>query len=77
MYLPKDIFYSQDLLESVQRTLEIGRSARENRTQNGAGPSAPQIVQLGGNDPDSLVKAARALADYADGFDLNIGERLV
>ncbi|WFD38304.1 tRNA-dihydrouridine(16/17) synthase [NAD(P)(+)] [Malassezia japonica] len=58
--------------EGLVRALEIGRAAPENRDVV-SGEPARQIVQLAGDDGVALAAAARRLAPYADGFDVNLG----
>ncbi|WFD42659.1 tRNA-dihydrouridine(16/17) synthase [NAD(P)(+)] [Malassezia psittaci] len=58
--------------EQLIQALQLGREAPENRDRV-TGEVAPQIVQLASDDTDALVRAARRIAPYADGIDLNLG----
>lgn len=71
MYTVPDLD-DQETWEGLVRALEIGRGAPENRDVV-SGEPAPQIVQLAGDDAEALAAAARRLAPYADGFDVNLG----
>ncbi|PWN49260.1 FMN-linked oxidoreductase [Violaceomyces palustris] len=98
MYHTDAILNDRDALETLLKSLEVGRTASENlcklspaplliprkvggeESEEGNGPMrssaasfCPQIVQLAGNDPESLVKAARKVEHLADGIDLNLG----
>jgi len=77
MYLASDLNSDRDLLDTLLRSLEIGRVAPENLVGDKGNPlasqPAPQIVQLAGNDVQSLVEAARKVASSADAIDLNLG----
>ncbi|WFD29293.1 tRNA-dihydrouridine(16/17) synthase [NAD(P)(+)] [Malassezia sp. CBS 17886] len=67
-----ELLQERDVFEHVARVLEQGRGAAEARDRV-TGERAPQVVQLAGNNCDELVCAARAIAPYADGIDLNLG----
>ncbi|KAI3626364.1 hypothetical protein CBS9595_001725 [Malassezia furfur] len=58
--------------EPLLHALQLGRDAPESRDRV-TGARTPQIVQLAGDDPDALVRAARHVAPLADGIDLNLG----
>lgn len=77
MYLAPDLNSDQDMLETLCKSLEVGQSAPENVIRDSthplAGTSAPQIVQLAGNDVQQLVESARKVAHLADAIDLNLG----
>ncbi|ETW77906.1 hypothetical protein HETIRDRAFT_157361 [Heterobasidion irregulare TC 32-1] len=60
MLLPDRLLADQPYRESHQRGL-------------GAPHDRPVVVQLAGNDPDTLVRAARTLLGYCDAVDLNLG----
>ena len=70
MFHTRDID-DRDTRETLVRALEIGRAAPEARDID-TGERTPQIVQLAGDCPDALVRAARAVPG-ADGFDINLG----
>lgn len=77
MYLAADLNSDRDTLESLCKGLEIGKNSTQNIIRNRGNPlfghSAPQIVQLAGNDVQQLVEAARRVAPFADAIDLNLG----
>lgn len=77
MYMAVEINDHQDTLESLAKALELGRASPDNIIQDQKsslhGSSAPQIVQLAGNDVIELVDAARKVAPFADAIDLNLG----
>lgn len=77
MYLATDLITNRDLFETLCKSLELGKSASENIIRDSknplAGQSAPQIVQLAGNDVQTLADAARKVAPLADAIDLNLG----
>ncbi|KAI8968816.1 FMN-linked oxidoreductase [Trametes punicea] len=60
MLLPDRLLNDQDYLEFYTRGL---RDALD----------APVVVQLCGNDPETVVRAARRVVDKADAIDLNLG----
>ncbi|OSC97054.1 FMN-linked oxidoreductase [Trametes coccinea BRFM310] len=60
MLLPERLLNDQEYLEFHRRGLRDG-------------PDAPVVVQLCGNDPEMVVKAARQVVDRADAIDLNLG----
>lgn len=72
MYHAHDLLTQPDHADTVVRALQVARAAPENYDVV-SGEPARQIVQLAGDDPDTLVRAARRLAPYADGVDLNLG----
>lgn len=72
MYHAHDVLMNLDLYERARRALELGRSAPENHDIM-TGERAPQIVQLAGDDPDQMVRAARQFLPVADGIDVNLG----
>ena len=63
MFHTRDID-DRDTRETLVRALEIGRAAPEARDID-TGERTPQIVQLAGDCPDALVRAARARRRYA------------
>ena len=71
MYHAEDVLTKVDLYERARRALELGRHAPENRDIV-TGKRAPQIVQLAGNDPDDMVRAARQFLPVAHSIDLNL-----
>ncbi|KAJ9477024.1 putative tRNA-dihydrouridine(16/17) synthase [NAD(P)(+)] (putative) [Pseudozyma hubeiensis] len=77
MYLAPELNSDQVMLETLRKSLEIGKHASENiisdRDSSLFGHSAPQIVQLAGNDVQHLVEAARKVAHFVDAIDLNLG----
>ncbi|KAL1940389.1 hypothetical protein VTO73DRAFT_8961 [Trametes versicolor] len=60
MLVPERLLNDQEYLESHQRGLRDG-------------PDTPVVVQLCGNDPGTVLKAARTVVDRADAIDLNLG----
>ena len=72
MYHAEDVLTKVDLYERARRAVELGRHAPENRDIV-TGKRTPQIVQLAGNDPDDMVRAARQFLPVADGIDVNLG----
>ncbi|WFD17988.1 tRNA-dihydrouridine(16/17) synthase [NAD(P)(+)] [Malassezia caprae] len=72
MYHTHDVLRDADVLARARRELEMGRHAPESVVE-ATGKHAPQIVQLAGNDPASLVEAARLFEPWANGIDLNLG----
>lgn len=72
MYHADDIVLQGDIYERARRALEQGKQAQEH-VDIAMGTYAPQIVQLAGHDPASLLTAARLFSPYADGIDLNLG----
>lgn len=77
MYLAPDLNSDRDMLDTLCKSLELGRGSLDNIIRDSkhpmAGQSAPQIVQLAGNDVQELVGAARKVAPFADAIDLNLG----
>lgn len=77
MYLAPELSSDQYMLESLLKSLEMGSNATKNMARYRASPlhdqSAPQVVQLAGNNVQQLVEAARRVAPYADAIDLNLG----
>ncbi|CDR99912.1 related to tRNA dihydrouridine synthase [Sporisorium scitamineum] len=77
MYLAPDLNSDRDMLETLCKSLELGKHAPENVVRDGRkvleGEAAPQIVQLAGNDVQQLVDASRKVAPFADAIDLNLG----
>ncbi|KIJ11169.1 hypothetical protein PAXINDRAFT_171866 [Paxillus involutus ATCC 200175] len=63
---PHKLLNDHDYLEFHLRDLQS--------THPGWDPCArPVVVQLCGNDPETVVKAARQVQTYCDGIDLNLG----
>ncbi|SPO20698.1 related to tRNA dihydrouridine synthase [Ustilago trichophora] len=77
MYLASDLNVDRDMLDILCKSLELGKASPENLIRNTDNPlvgqTAPQIVQLAGNDTQQLVEAAKKVAHLADGIDLNLG----
>ncbi|SPO19782.1 related to tRNA dihydrouridine synthase [Ustilago trichophora] len=77
MYLATDLNVDRDMLDTLCKSLELGKASPENLIRSTKNPlvgqTAPQIVQLAGNDTQQLVEAARKVAHLADGIDLNLG----
>lgn len=77
MYLATDLISDRDMLDTLCKSLELGKAAPENVIRDPdhalAGHAAPQIVQLAGNDVQQLVEAARKVAPFAEAIDLNLG----
>lgn len=77
MYMAPDLNSDRDVLETLCKSLELGKAAPENVICTSGNPlacqSATQIVQLAGNDVQQLVEAARKVAPFADAIDLNLG----
>ena len=71
MYTTHDL-EDRAVRETLLQALQLGRDAPESRDRV-TGARTPQIVQLAGDDPDALVRAARHVAPLADGIDLNLG----
>ncbi|KAJ6459725.1 t-diRNAhydrouridine synthase [Mycena vitilis] len=63
MLKPDSLLNDQDYLEFHLRDL----------TMNPSSPERPVVVQLCGNDAESIVQAGRKLQAYCDGIDLNLG----
>ncbi|KAJ7691600.1 FMN-linked oxidoreductase [Mycena rosella] len=63
MLKPDALLNDQDYLEFHLRDL----------TMNPASPERPVVVQLCGNDPETIVRAGRKIQSYCDGIDLNLG----
>ncbi|KAF8205446.1 FMN-linked oxidoreductase [Mycena galopus ATCC 62051] len=63
MLKPDLILNDQEYLEFHLRDL----------TMNPSCPERPVVVQLCGNDPESVVQAGRKLQTYCEGIDLNLG----
>ncbi|KAJ7314966.1 dihydrouridine synthase-domain-containing protein [Mycena albidolilacea] len=63
MLKPDLILNDRDYLEFHIRDL----------TMNPSCPERPVVVQLCGNDPETVVQAGRKLQTYCDGIDLNLG----
>ncbi|WFD05208.1 tRNA-dihydrouridine(16/17) synthase [NAD(P)(+)] [Malassezia vespertilionis] len=62
----------RDVYETLVHALEQGRCA-DAAHDAVTGERTPQIVQLAGDDPQQLADAAKKVAAYADGIDLNLG----
>ncbi|CDO72687.1 hypothetical protein BN946_scf184985.g107 [Trametes cinnabarina] len=60
MLLPERLLNDREYLEFHRKGLRDG-------------PDAPVVVQLCGNDPETVVRAARQVVDRADAIDLNLG----
>ncbi|SJX60170.1 related to tRNA dihydrouridine synthase [Sporisorium reilianum f. sp. reilianum] len=77
MYLASDLNSDRDMLDTLCKSLELGKAAPENiipdKDSPLVGQAAPQIVQLAGNDVQQLVEASRKVAPFADAIDLNLG----
>ncbi|SPC65150.1 related to tRNA dihydrouridine synthase [Ustilago sp. UG-2017b] len=77
MYFASDLNSDRDMFDTLCKSLVLGRDATENTIRGSTHPmtgqSAPQIVQLAGNDVQQLVEAARKVAPFADAIDLNLG----
>ena len=77
MYLAPDFNADRDMLDTLCKSLELGKAASENIIRSTSKPlvgqPAPQIVQLAGNDVQQLVEAAKKVAHLADAIDLNLG----
>ncbi|KAJ7913880.1 t-diRNAhydrouridine synthase [Mycena leptocephala] len=63
MLKPDSLLNDQEYLEFHLRDL----------TMNPSCPERPVVVQLCGNDPETIVQAGRKLQTYCDGIDLNLG----
>ncbi|KAJ1031963.1 hypothetical protein NDA13_002342 [Ustilago tritici] len=77
MCFASDLNSDRDMLDTLCKSLVFGRDATENTIRGSTHPmtgqSAPQIVQLAGNDMQQLVEAARKVAPFSDAIDLNLG----
>ncbi|KAH7886896.1 FMN-linked oxidoreductase [Phlebopus sp. FC_14] len=63
---PNKLLHDRDYLDFYLRDLECLHS-------DWMGHSRPVVVQLCGNDPDVVVKAAKKLQAHCDAIDLNLG----
>ncbi|KAJ7635031.1 FMN-linked oxidoreductase [Roridomyces roridus] len=63
MLKPENLLNDQDYLEFHLRDLTMKPSS----------PEKPVVVQLCGNDPETIVQAGRKLQNFCDGIDLNLG----
>ncbi|KAG1748297.1 FMN-linked oxidoreductase [Suillus paluster] len=63
---PHKLLEDRDYLEFHQRDLTLGRGARR-------GTAEPVVVQLCGNDPETIVQAGKKMQGLCDGIDLNLG----
>ncbi|TFK21611.1 t-diRNAhydrouridine synthase [Coprinopsis marcescibilis] len=63
MLIPNRLLNDQEYLEFHLRDLQFLKPERE----------VPVVVQLGGNDPELVVRAGRKVEAYCDGIDLNLG----
>ncbi|KAK7435523.1 hypothetical protein VKT23_019645 [Stygiomarasmius scandens] len=66
--------YTQMLIpEKLINEVEYLESHRRDLTTRIDGLETPVVVQLCGNDPQTVVEAGRKLQDCCDGIDLNLG----